>query len=78
MIGNRPSLWTFFIIEPDRNASEDARFVKSIADSKRVFMETVLDVGIGDYDSYAKMLDREKVLQDRFPFFPRLTVLGRI
>ena len=62
-----------FFIEPDRNASEDARLVKSIADSKRVFMETVLDVGIGDYDSYAKMLDREKVLQDRFPFFSKVS-----
>lgn len=55
-----------FIIEPDRKASEDARLIKSIQDHGRVFMETVLQVGIGDYDSHEMMLERQKLLFDTF------------
>lgn len=51
-----------FIIEPDRRPSDDARFVKSIADSQRVFMETVLEVTVSDYESFPRMLDRQKTL----------------
>jgi adenylate cyclase len=51
-----------FIIEPDRKPSDDARFVKSIADSKRVFMETVLEVGLTDYESYDRMVERQEIL----------------
>ena len=55
-----------FIIEPDRKAADDARFVKSIQESGRVFMETVLDVGISDYDLLGTMFERQQVLFDRF------------
>lgn len=58
-----------FIIEPDRKPSEDARFVRSIVNSGRVFMETVLEVGIGDYDSHGIMVERQDLLFERFPTF---------
>jgi len=62
-----------FIIEPDGKAAEDARFVKSIHESGRVVMETVLDVGIGDYDSHQKMMDRQGVLLTRIPAFASIS-----
>lgn len=54
-----------FIIEPDRRPSDDARFVKSIEDSGHVYMETVLEVGISDYESFPRMLDRQQTLFER-------------
>ncbi len=62
-----------FIIEPDRKPADDARFVKSIEDSKRVFMETVLEVGISDYESYPKMLDRQETLFGRTAPFTKVS-----
>ncbi len=51
-----------FIIEPDPKASDDARLVRSIDESGRVYMETVLDTTISDYDSYETMLARQMAL----------------
>ena len=62
-----------FIIEPDREAADDARFVKSIEDSRRVFMETVLDVGVSDYDMLGTMYERQSVLFDRFQPLNRIS-----
>ncbi|GAB1482801.1 hypothetical protein MASR2M78_16170 [Treponema sp.] len=51
-----------FFIEADPNPADDARLVRSIKDSDRVFLETVLDVGVSDYDSQQRMLERQAVL----------------
>lgn len=58
-----------FIIEPDQQPADDARFVRSIAESKRVFMESVLDINVTDYESYNRMMDRQAVLSRRFGSF---------
>ncbi|MFA6507889.1 MAG: adenylate/guanylate cyclase domain-containing protein [Treponemataceae bacterium] len=62
-----------FIIEPDRRPSDDARFVKSIEDSKHVFMETVLEVGISDYESFPRMLARQKTLFGKADTFTKVS-----
>ena len=62
-----------FIIEPDRKPADDARFVRSIAESKRVFMESVLDLYVTDYESYDRMMDRQAVLTKRFGTFKSVT-----
>ncbi len=62
-----------FMIEPDRDASEDARLVRSISQSEKVYMETVYEVGISDYESFPKMLDRQKLLYNEFGQFSRIS-----
>ena len=62
-----------FIIEPDRKPSDDARFVRSIKESQRVYMETVLEVGISDYESFPRMKDRQDTLFSRFSSFTRVS-----
>ncbi len=56
-----------FIIEPDRKPADDARFVHSIKESGRMYMETVLESGVSDYESFPRMLERQKLLNSRFP-----------
>lgn len=62
-----------FIIEPDKKPSDDARFVRSIEESQRVYMETVLEVGISDYESFPRMFDRQNLLMQRFPSIENIT-----
>ena len=62
-----------FTIEPDRRPADDARFVKSIENSKRVFMETVLEVGVSDYESFPRMLDRQKALIENMGTFKNVS-----
>lgn len=62
-----------FFIEPDRKPADDARFVHSIADSGKVYLETVLEPTVSDYESFPRMLDRQKLLNQRFPLTTRIT-----
>lgn len=62
-----------FMIEPDRDPSDDARLVRSIRNSGRVYMETVLDVGIGAYESRVAMMERQSVLNAKFGSFASVT-----
>ncbi len=62
-----------FFIEPDRNPADDARFVRSIGESDRVFMESVLDIHVGDYESYDRMMARHELLTKRFGTFKAVT-----
>ncbi|MCX7655454.1 MAG: adenylate/guanylate cyclase domain-containing protein [Treponemataceae bacterium] len=51
-----------FFIENDARPAEDGRLLQSIERSGRVFLETLLDVAISDYDSHERMLRRQKEL----------------
>jgi adenylate cyclase len=62
-----------FMIEPDGKPADDARLVRSIRESGHVFMETVLDPGKNDYESYDIMVSRQELLAERFGGFKQIS-----
>lgn len=66
-------LFDVFIVEPQAAAQNDALLVRSIADSGTVFMETIFDSIVMDFESHQDMLERQNILDDRFGTFTDVT-----
>lgn len=62
-------LFDVFIVEPQSEAQNDALLVRSMADSGSVFMETIFDKNVMDFESHQNMLARNSILEERFGSF---------